>query len=415
MRRVVWYISKYTAPRQHARVGVRAHSILSEMARTGVETVLITSDANHLANVPALRGRVQDEVHDGVHVRWIRTMKYGTARTVRRIMSWFDFELRVALFGSRNLPRPDVIIASSLSLLTVLTGLYLRRKFPGCKLVFEVRDVWPMILVKTGGFSPRNPAIWFLAQVERLGYRHADLIVSTLPNLAEHVREVLGEPRSVVCIPQGIDLKEQQNPANLPAAYVEQHVPNGKFIVCHAGSIGADNALETLLACARAMVDEPDVHFLVVGEGYLKATLQAQVADLSNITFAPAVPRNCVQDLLSHVDVVYFAAHRSPVLRFGQSLNKIVDYMYAGKPIIGSYTGFPSMINEAGCGEFVPAEDVQALADAIRRFKAIDAAHRAEMGRRGREWIIQHRSFEALAQVYLAEIERLTPEARAGH
>ncbi len=34
-------------------------------------------------------------------------------------------------------------------------------------------------------------------------------------------------------------------------------------------------------------------------------------------------------------------------------MNKVVEYMLAGKPIIASYTGYPSMINEAECGYFV--------------------------------------------------------------
>ena len=44
-----------------------------------------------------------------------------------------------------------------------------------------------------------------LGWIERLGYRWADMIVGTMPNLVEHVREVCGHDRPVICIPQGLD------------------------------------------------------------------------------------------------------------------------------------------------------------------------------------------------------------------
>ena len=41
---------------------------------------------------------------------------------------------------------------------------------------------------------------------------------------------------------------------------------------------------------------------------------------------------------------------KSKVWDYGQSMNKIVDYMMAGKPVVASYSGYPSMLNEAGSG-----------------------------------------------------------------
>ena len=67
--------------------------------------------------------------------------------------------------------------------------------------------------------------------------------------------------------------------------------------------------------------------------------------------------------MLNEADVVYFSTFPSAVWNYGQSLNKIVDYMLAGKPIIGSYSGFYSMINEAKCGYLVEANNSEALAD----------------------------------------------------
>lgn len=397
---VIWYISKYVTPPGASKVGARGFLLLREFVRAGHKALLVSSDSNHLAMPPKLRTSRLLKIVDGVDVHWLRTRKYSEPRSLGRILSWFDFEFQVLRLPLEALPKPDVVIVSSLSPLTIFNGLRLRRRF-GCKLVFEIRDIWPLVLTAAGGIGPRHPAVRFLAWVERLGYRHSDLIVGTMPNLCEHVIEVSGSDKPVVCIPQGLGAELLDPPSPLPKGYVAAYIPKDRFIVCHAGSIGADNALETMLSCARAMKDQKRIHFLIVGEGYLKEKFRAEVADLDNISFAPGVAKDSVQSVLQHVDLLYFAVHKSPLMRFGQSLNKVIDYMVSGKPVLASFTGYPSMINEAGCGSYVPAEDVDALRAEIERYAEMPLHERELLGSRGREWLMQHRSFDALAYKYL--------------
>jgi glycosyltransferase involved in cell wall biosynthesis len=401
MSKCIWYISKYIAPPYAAKVGARGFFLLAEFARRGHRPTLITSDSNHLADAPDFSGCRLHEKIDGVDVVWLKTRKYSGAKSFRRILSWLDFELQLFKASKIIAPPPDVVIASSLSLLTIINGLRLRRMY-GCKLVFEVRDIWPMSLIEAGGMSCFNPFVMFLAWLEKLGYTKADLIVGTMPNLGEHVKDVAGGNRRVVCVPQGVDESLLDAPLPVAAEYLEKYIPKNKFIVCHAGSIGADNALETLMACARSMQDLKDIHFLIVGDGYLKSQFEEQMRGYENITFAPRVEKKAVQSVLEHADVVYFAVHDSPMMRYGQSLNKVIDYMLSGKPIIASYSGFPSMINEAGCGTYVPTEDVGALKAEIQRMAAMSCHDRKRIGLLGREWILENRRYAKLANDYLS-------------
>ena len=74
--------------------------------------------------------------------------------------------------------------------------------------------------------------------------------------------------------------------------------------------------------------------------------------------------------------------------------------MLSGKPIIGSYSGYPSMINEAGCGQFVPAENVPALKHAIL-LNSNRPKHELEaMGARGKAWLSAERQYGTLAKRY---------------
>ncbi|ARV20036.1 hypothetical protein AEP_03111 [Curvibacter sp. AEP1-3] len=367
----------------------------------GYGTVIITSDSNQLAEVPVLETPYLMQNIDGMQLWWIRTMKYSVAKSIRRIVSWLDFEWQFWRLPKNKLPVPDVIIVSSLSLLTILNGFLLRRRY-NCRLILEIRDIWPLTITEEGGFSRWNPMVLALGLIEKLGYRYADAIVGTMPNLGKHVTAVLGQPKTTHCIPMGVDEAALMNGEALPIEYLEKHFPKDKFIVAHAGTIGITNALETLFECAEAMQGDLGVHFLVVGQGDLRDYFQRKYAHLSNLSFAPRVPKQMVQAVLSHCDLLYFSVHDSAVWKYGQSLNKVIDYMLSGKPIVASYTGYPSMINESDCGTYVPACNVTALRSEVLRYAGMDSSQRETIGQRGRDWILSNRRYEVLAKNYLS-------------
>lgn len=400
MSKCIWYVSKYVSPPGKGSAGGRGYLLMKEFARLGFASVIITSDSNQLAQVPTLGESYLRQDVDGIELWWVRTLKYQVAKSVRRILSWISFEWRLLLMPKRQLPRPDVVVVSSLSLLTVLNGFLLRKRYR-CRLVIEIRDIWPLTITEEGGFSPRNPFVIILAWIERLGYRHADAIVGTMPNLSEHVAEVLGYKKPAECIPMGIDSTMLEEVIDVPEDYATSYLPQGKFVVAHAGTIGITNALDTFLDCAASLVDDEGIHFLVVGDGDLREHYLAKYGHLANLTFAPKVPKKMVQSVLARCDLLYFSVHVSAVWRFGQSLNKVIDYMLSGKPIVASYTGYPSMINEANCGTYVAAGDVAALRVEVLRYCELPEFERVVIGARGRDWILANRNYQSLAYEYL--------------
>lgn len=394
----IWYVSKYVSPPAHATVGSRGYRLMQELAARGHDVTIVTSTANHLAETPDLKSRYRLDRVDGMRLLWVRTLGFTGAKSLRRILSWLHFELGVIRAGRQLPERPDVIIGSSLSLFTVLSALYLRRRHRA-KFVFEVRDIWPLTIEEEGGFSAKNPFVMGLAAVERLGYRRADAIVGTMPNLAEHVREVLGEDRPTYCVPMGYVDGEQADVA-LPEAYVRAGVPHGKTLIGYAGTIGITNALDSLFACAQMLADDDRVHFVIVGDGGLRSSFEAAYGHLGNITFVGRVPRTSVQRVLQEFDVLYFSTFPSRVWKYGQSLNKLIDYMLAGKPIIGSYAGYPSMIDEAKAGVFVDPADAEGLAREITALVDLSPAERQAIGARGAAWVREHRRYPSLAADY---------------
>jgi glycosyltransferase involved in cell wall biosynthesis len=400
MSKSIWYVSKYVAPPGSGTAGGRGYLLMKELAQMGHRVAIITSDSNQLAAPPDLETSYLIQEVDGIQLCWVRTMKYSVAKSARRILSWVHFEWRLLWLPTHKLSKPDVVVVSSLSLLTVLNGLWWRLRYK-CRLIFEVRDIWPLTITEEGGFKPFNPFVWGLGVIERLGYKHADAIVGTMPNLGEHVQQVLGYPMPTHCIPMGVDAASFATPEPLLVDYETTYFPNDKFVVAHVGSIGITNALDTFLNCAESMQDRPNIHFLVVGDGDLRDAYQKKYAHLDNLSFGPKVSKAMVQSVLAKCDLLYFSVHVSKVWQYGQSLNKVIDYMMAGKPVVASYTGYPSMINEANCGTYVPAGDVSALKQEVVRYAHMDTQERLLMGARGKAWLLENRSYPKLAKEYL--------------
>jgi glycosyltransferase involved in cell wall biosynthesis len=395
----IWCISKYASVPNYG-TAPRLFYLAKGFVNLGHKAILLTSDANHFAKYPDTDRTYNHDEIEGVSVCWIRTKKYSKTASISRILSWLDFERRLFLFDAKTLPKPQVVIVSSLSIFTVLFGIYLKRKF-SARLVFEVRDIWPLTMTEEGGFSRWHPLVLLIGLIEKLGYNHADLIVGTMPKLDMHVRNILGYDRPFLCSPLGFNPGNYQKTTATESNPFSAAFPEGKTIIGYAGSMGITNALEPFIGAIKLLRSNPEIHFMLVGGGDLRPRFEAELAGSSNVTFLPKIPQEEVKYFLEKCNILYLSTKNSRVWEYGQSMNKIVQYMLSGKPILASYSGFPSMINEAGCGRFIPISSPEALRDAILELIALGQDELEKMGEGGRKWVWEHRKYPILAKGYI--------------
>lgn len=401
MSKTVWFISKYYAsPPNEGSGSTRVFLLMRELSKLGQQVVIFTSSTDPYSELKVSPSTTESRTVDGVKVWLLRGLKYKSSISLSRIFSWLHFEY--VLFRDFRLEssKPDVIIISSPSILTIFNGLYFKWKYKS-KLIFEVRDIWPLTLVEDVGMSRLNPFIMLMGVIEKIAYKYSHGIVGTMPNLKQHVKKILGYEKAVGFAPMGISADNFKEPTPLEDSYVKEFIPENKFLIIYAGTIGVANALETMFSCAATLSSDNDIHFLLVGDGPLLNKYKKDYAHLTNVTFAPKIKKSQVQSLLVYADLLYFSVANSEVWEYGQSLNKIIDYMVAAKPIMASYSGFPSMLDESGCGIFVPVDDIQLLTLEINRIKNLPANERMAMGQKGKEWLMNNRNYETLAKNYL--------------
>ena len=175
----------------------------------------------------------------------------------------------------------------------------------------------------------------------------------------------------------------------------------GRTIIGYCGSIGLTNNLHGFVdyieRCQR-----DDVIFIIVGDGADRKKFQSRLEGCDNAVFLGRIASDQVQGFLRRCDILFLSTLPSKVWDYGQSMNKVVDYMLAARFIIAQYTGYPSFINEASCGVFTDGAGLSGCLDA-----AIDMtpAARDAAGLAGREWLLEHQNYETLARDYLKKIE----------
>jgi glycosyltransferase involved in cell wall biosynthesis len=401
-------INHYAGSPRHG-MEYRPYYLAREWMRLGHRVQIVAASWSHVRSVqPASPG---DETIDGIAYRWLPTPSYG-GNGLGRVLNIWAFLKRLW----RDAPdwagefRPDVVIASSTYPMDIWVARRIAR-LAGAKLVHEVHDLWPASPIELSGMSPRHPFILLCQKAENDACRDADVVVSMLPKVAEHLQSHGLDLRKLHIVPNGISPEEWQGAAAplapALAAHIAQQRSAGRQVVVYAGSHGEPNALDVLLDAAAALQAEPFA-FVLVGDGHEKARLaqrvQAEGEALRQVRLFEPIPKAQIPALLAAADIAYIGWKRQPLYRFGIAPNKLMDYMMAGVPVLHSVEAGNDPVAEAGCGLTVAPESAQAVAQGLRRLAALSSGARRAMGERGRDFVLAHHAYPVLARRFLEAI-----------
>lgn len=397
----IWIINETIGSRIHGMV-FRPYYFAKEFVKLGHKVTIFSGSYTHIfSKLPEVHGFSTTENIDGIEYCWIKTPKYGKSQSLGRIINAFTFVAKMFLLRKKRFGKPDAIIVTSPTPFSILNGYRLKKR-TGAKLIFEVRDIWPLTLTEIGRLTDSHPFIRFTQFFENFAYKNSDMVVSVLPNAFEHMKEHGLTKEKFVSIPNGIDLEEVENISPLPEETLAK-IPRDKFIVTYAGKFGISNNLTSVLEAAETLKTNEKILFLLVGNGPEKGNYLKIIAEkgLSNVLILDPVPKSSVQSLLAISNVCYIGLTKSPLFRFGVSPNKLFDYLYSGKPIIYAIEAANDIVADAKCGISIKSENADEIVDAVMTLYKKTPEELAEMGKRGHEYVIANHSYSELAKKYL--------------
>lgn len=388
----------------------RPYYLAREWVNAGHQVNIIASSESHVrSSCPALNNQERlDETIDGVQYTWFKTPSY-TGNGVGRVKNMTAFILRLFREGKTiaNTIKPDIVIASSTYPMDIWPAHRIA-KLANAKLIFEVHDLWPLSPMELGGMSKWHPFIILVQQAEDYAYRHADAVVSMLPNAKEHMISHNMDAKKFNYIPNGINEKEWSLPSVLLNDQLSKTIEDAKktykLIIGYTGSHGLPNSLDNLLNAAKLMIDD-SVLFILIGDGHERKRLASRVEDekIENVKMFPPIPKSQIPTFLHQIDIAYLGAPKSKLYRFGVSPNKMMDYMMAEKPIIYAIDSGNHPINDANCGIEVPSEDPVALANGLKRI--IKSSKIREMGANGKKYVLSQLTYSILAKKFIGIIQ----------
>jgi len=383
----------------------RLFYIAKYLQKSGHTVEYVISDSNHLGKGLDGEKIACCERSTGVKVKVLKLLKYRNQDSVGRLVSWLQFEAKLIKHLLFN--KADLLLVSSPSIFSIITGV-LFKKLHKSKLVVDIRDIWPMTLIEEGGISPNHPLMKFMDKIQLLGYKKADLVLSSIPDLSTHVKELTGLDKKFHCLPMGydpVDDRISETSSNLKAS---SNLDPTKVTVGYVGSMGPTNNLNTFFEMIKSITN-PKVQFLVVGDGSLFEKFKAEVDGQSNVVFTGRVTKAEAREYTQICDLVYFSTHKSSIWKYGQSLNKVLDYMLLGKPIVAAYPkfGFRTMINESGCGHFIESDNLSEHIDMVDELANMEVSDLQKLGAAGKEWVLENRSYEKLVGDFEKELKHV--------
>jgi glycosyltransferase involved in cell wall biosynthesis len=268
----------------------------------------------------------------------------------------------------------------------------------GVPFVLEVRDLWPEAILDLSLMRP-GPAVEALRHLARFLYHRAARVVLVTQAFADRLSGQGVAREKLAVIPNGADLRFFSPGVDGRSARTTLGLHPEQFVVGYVGSHGVSHGLDAVLEAAAR---QPEVCYLLVGDGAERERLLAERdrRGLANVRMLPSVARAEVPGLYAAADVCLVPLRDVPLFEtFVPS--KLFEVLAAGRPIIGAVRGEArEILRRSGGALLVEPGDGAAIAEAAEHLRA-DPPLRAALARQGRAFVEQHYDRDALAGRYL--------------
>ena len=322
------------------------------------------------------------EMLDGVHV--IRTWSYisPSKKKWARLLHYGTYSA-TAFYGGLFAGRPDVIVSYSpplpLGLSAWLLSLAWRTPW-----LLQLEDLYPDAAIAAGVMTNKRIIDFFLG-LEKFLYRQAQFI-SVISNSFQCTLLAKGVPASKIeVVPVWAD-PDEVRPLQKENDFRHEHGLCHKFVVMYSGNIGLTSSLEDVLIAAEILREQPEIQFVIVGEGVKKAALERDMKakHLENVLFLPFQPRGIFPEMLAAADLSLVTLNADSALSSLPS--KVFSAMASARPILAvapPESELTQIVEEAGCGWNIPPGSPEKLAGAIIELKSCESTL-TQMGKNGR-------------------------------
>lgn len=297
-------------------------------------------------------------------------VEYGVALTSMSVLAWKAAAgRRVDVVQACN--PPDLLFLAALPL------VLLRR----ARFLFDHHDLSPELLVSKG-FSAASWPVRLVTALERTTFGLATVSIATNESYRDVAVRRGGLPAErVFTVRSGPDHRFR------PVEPDDRLRAGRRHLVGYVGVMGIQDGLDLLLAAADVMINQrgrDDTTFALAGDGPEGRRLRERARELGLSDHVHFLGRVSDADLLTLLSTADVCVNPDEVnaLNDVSTMNKIVEYMALGRPVVQFETR-EGRVSAGSSALYPEPNDPVAFADAICTLLD-DPDRRAEMGAQGR-------------------------------
>jgi len=311
---------------------------------------------------------------------------------VLRYLFFFVFSFLAALLISFKL-KPDIVYYRRMMSILPVVLARLRR----ARVILEINDDF---MAAYKNYQPRSLKLAITRWIDRFNLKHSDGISVITENLKNRIHRDYGVSLDRMVVLPSCSDTGLFKPLDSMQCRRELQLQADIIYIGFVGAMLPWKGLDALFTAARDIVRKNEnISFLLVGEGVMKAELQAGVTDdglAERFIFTGQVPYADVSKYINCMDIctapyTSSAGEISPV--------KIFDSLACGKPVVASNT-VGEIILESGGVIAVPPDDHRSLTRALMEL-VNDEDLRHSMGRRGRSWVVENYDRSKVAETII--------------
>lgn len=334
--------------------------------------------------------------------------------TVLRLLGFVYWHI-VSFFIGLTIKHVDLILSPSPPLTVGWMNLGLA-KLKGCKVVYNVQEIYPDILKLKGGM-----ALNVLRWMERKVYNGSDAVTTIDKVFYDTIVGRFKEPSRLHIIPNFVDTElyheipgsrfKVQGSSLIQEANTDLSKDTDTIKLLYAGNIGHAQSWEPLIELADRTRDL-NVEYIVIGEGAKRDYVASEIEKrgLEKLHLLPYQPRELMPAILSYSDASFiFMAPESDTDGFP---SKVYTIMACERPLLvlsGENTPIVNFLKDKGCAKLITEQDFETKVDEmVAWLRSVSRDELKEMGRKGLAEIEAKYTKEKVTDMYVELVDTLT-------
>jgi len=323
--------------------------------------------------------------------------------TLLRLIGFIYWHIVSFIIGL-SVKHVDLIISPSPPLTLGFLNLGLA-KLKGCKVVYNVQEIYPDILKLKDGFTLK-----FLQWIEKRVYNCSDAVTTIDEIFYNTIESRFVDKRKLHIIPNFVDT-ELYHKVEWKGELDESLFPyNDSIKLLYAGNIGHAQSWEPLIELAN-MTRNLSVEYFVIGEGAKRGYVEDEIKkrNLTKLHLLPYQPRELMPAILSYSDASFI--FMAPKMDGDGFPSKVYTIMACERPLLvlsGENTPIVNFLKDKGCAKIISEQDfdkkVNEMAEWLHSATKEDLS---QMGRNGLVEIKDQYTKEKVTDMYVDLIDSL--------